>query len=65
MSGPTQIMVTQWQGVDALARDRKDGIAHRRRNCRDTRFADATPFVPPLSARCVLTSGMAWMRSIW
>src|SRR5438105_1713470 len=45
LSSPTQIMVTQRQGADALARDRKDGIAHRRENRRDTRLADATPLV--------------------
>src|SRR6059036_924483 len=45
LSGPAQVMVTQRQGADALARDRKDGIAHRRENRRDTRLADATPLV--------------------
>ncbi len=38
-------MVAQRQGADALARDLKDRIAHRRENRGDTRFADATPLV--------------------
>src|SRR6266567_1207885 len=38
-------MVTQRQGADALARDLKDRIAHRRENRGDTRFADAPPLV--------------------
>ena len=45
MSGPTQVMVTQRQGADALARDPEDGITHRRQNRGNTRFADAAPFV--------------------
>src|SRR5215831_1787436 len=42
---PAQVMVAQRQGADALARDRKDRIAHRQKNRRNTRFANATPFV--------------------
>src|SRR5262244_3797626 len=38
-------MVAQWQRADALARDRKNRIAHRRKNRWDARFANTTPFV--------------------